>query len=457
MKSRHKITLLFTLLVTLILLGVSFSVYYFASLERRQLFKKRLTARANNNAQIYSYFGDSSRPVLNHTNSMEMLPRRTVEIFTLTGRLIYRYHGEKDDSIRVDADVIGEAIRSGEYLFEDGTREAIAIRYSDEKVGRFIVAVAAFDHDGWLQLEKLRRIFILTLLIGIAATLVAGTVFSKQLLKPVARIISEVNDISSNNLSHRIPVNEPRDELDQLAATFNKLLDRLQESFIAQRRFISNASHELSTPLTSISSQLQVTLQRERSTEEYRGVMQSVQEDVVQMRELTKSLLEIAKTGASDGIELKEVRIDEVLLKVMGDVKKGNPHYAVELDFQDPTPDDWGFLVFGNSDLLYIAVKNLVENGCKYSIDNTSRVRLSFADSYAIIEVNNNGEAIASDEMENIFHPFYRSANAAGKTGFGLGLALALRIARLHKGSLEVISDEARGTCFKMILPRLKK
>ncbi len=115
--------------------------------------------------------------------------------------------------------------------------------------------------------------------------------------------------------------------MSQLANTFNELLARLQESFAIQRRFISNASHELSTPLTSVSSQVEVVLQKERSAEEYKQVLFSVREDVQQMRQLTKSLLEIAKTGSQGGIELNEVRIDEVLLKVVGDVKKLSASY----------------------------------------------------------------------------------------------------------------------------------
>src|SRR5690606_20266031 len=108
------------------------------------------------------------------------------------------------------------------------------------------------------------------------------------------------------------------------------------------------------------------------------------------------SLLEIARTGSEGSIELNEIRIDEVLFKVMADIKKVNPEYEVELDFIDsPENDDYGFLVFGNSELLYIAVKNIVENGCKYSADNVSMVNLSFANSSTIIDVRSYGEPIA--------------------------------------------------------------
>jgi len=454
LKTRHKITLLFSLIVTAILLVVSLSVYYFSSLERRAIFTKRLLSRANNNAQIFSYVNDTSRVFLDRINmsTIELLPDKTIEIYNLTGDLHYRFANDADDTAGVTNEVIQSAISNGKHFYKSGKREALAVHYS-EGGDSFVVVVAAFDADGFLQLKELRNIFAVSLLIGTLISLLAGHFFSLKLLQPVARMINEVNEISSHNLSNRLKTGETQDELNQLASTFNELLDRLQEYFNAQRRFISNASHELSTPLTSISSQLEVTLQRDRSPEEYRQVMQSVQEDVVQMRQLTKSLLEIAKTGSKGGIELNEIRIDEVLFKVMGDMKKINTDYEVELNFNDSAVLENSFLVFGNADLLYIAVKNIVENGCKYSPDNTSKVQLSFVDNNTLIEVVSNGEPIQQDERNKIFQPFYRSANASGTNGFGLGLALAQRIVALHKGQLNLESSNEIGTSFTIMLP----
>ena len=457
MKSRHKITLLFTLLVTAILLVVSFSVYYFSSLERKDLFRKRLLGRANNNAQIFPYSSDTSRDILDRINvgTMELLPRKSVEIYSIGGRLLYEYK-TKDGPINISDKTIGEAITNGEYFYRQGNREVLAIHYADVKPD-IIIVVAAYDEDGWRQLQQLKQIFIVSLLIGTAIALVAGHFFSKELLRPVAQIIREVNDISYHNISLRIRGGDSQDELSQLANTFNELLDRLQESFSSQRRFISNASHELSTPLTSISSQLQVTLQRDRSPDEYRQVMQSVQEDVMHMRQLTKSLLDIARTGNQGTIELHEVRVDEVLFKVMADIKRTNLQFAVELSFKEDSGDDSDFLVFGNGDLLYIALKNVVENGCKYSPDHTSRVSLSFSDGSTFIEVRSFGKGISSEEQDQIFQPFYRSANAAGTSGFGLGLALAKHIVGLHKGFINLVTSSPDETVFTIMLPALQK
>ncbi|RYG01104.1 MAG: HAMP domain-containing histidine kinase, partial [Chitinophagaceae bacterium] len=129
--------------------------------------------------------------------------------------------------------------------------------------------------------------------------------------------------------------------------------------------------------------------------------------------------------------------------------------YNVDLNFKEFPEDEKSFLVFGNSELLYSAIKNVVENGCKYSPNHISNVELRFPDSRIEITVTNEGDIIAEEEIENIFQPFYRSGNIGQAKGFGLGLALAKRIISLHKGQIEVRSDLITGTVFTITLPSM--
>ncbi|MDF2186929.1 HAMP domain-containing sensor histidine kinase [Paraflavitalea sp. CAU 1676] len=457
MKINFKITALFTLLVTAILLLLSFSIYYFTSLERFETFKKRLKGRANNNAQLYTYFGDSSTTMLRRldSGSTNTLQDKSVVIFNYLNKPVYEFNADGVGTPPTNIPMLDKARLNGEAYYTVNHRDVLAFHHIDS-VNRIVVVVAAYDADGWNRLSQLRKLLVISLLIGIAAAAIVGFLFSRQLLTPLKQMISEVNDISSQNLSHRIEAGNGQDELHLLANTFNELLNRLQESFMIQRRFISNASHELSTPLTSVSSQLEVTLQKTRSTDEYQQVMHSIYEDVQQMRQLTKSLLEIAKTGSQGTIELNEIRIDEVLFKVMSDVRKISPSYEVELHFGDFPEDEKMFLVFGNNDLLYSSLKNIVENGCKYSPDHLSWVDLSFANDLVIIQVKNHGDVIAEEEREHIFQPFYRTNAATHIKGFGLGLALAKRIISLHRGNITVQSDQQAGTVFTIQFPSVK-
>jgi len=454
---KNKITLLFTLLVATILLGLTVLVYYLSAVERKDVFNKRLRSRASNNAQIFDYFGDSSVNMLRRIDAgaLSLLPQKSVVIIDTLGNYLYHYELQDAAPIHPDEETLASIRNSGEKLFSEGNRDALGIFYNTASRSFFIV-VAAYDDEGRLRLLQLKQILGTSLLVGMLVTLVIGYLFSAQLLRPISQIIYEVNNISSHNLSRRLPSATGKDELSRLASTFNDLLNRLQESFNTQRKFISNASHELSTPLTSISSQVQVTLQNERTIEEYQKVLFSIHEDVLQLRQLTKNLLEIAKASGSQGsIELTEVRIDELLMKVISDVKRLNSSYRIELEFADPG-DEAEYVVFGNFDLLYIAIKNIIENGCKYSIDNCSRVEVVSTAERVLINVSNRGDVIAEQEIEQIFQPFYRGDNATEVKGFGLGLPLAKRIVGIHKGEIQV-SSGLTGTSFSINLPALSK
>lgn len=454
MTIRTKITLLFSILVTVLLLATSFSVYYFSSLERSTVFKQRLSGRAHNASQLFSILGDTSQALLKKidASNARFFSRKSIRIFSVKKEPLYVFNTNPQDDFSVGNEVIDNIISKKELAFKLGDRDAFG-QYVRTTRQPIVIIVTAYDADGHKWLSDLKKILALTMLAGILFSMLIGSIFSRQLIKPISNIIEEVDNISTHNLSQRIDAGSGQDELFQLARTFNELLDRMQESFTIQRRFISNASHELSTPLTSISSQLEVALQKPRSDEEYRKVMLSIQEDVQQMRHLTKSLLEIAKTGHKGSIELNEIRLDEVLLKVTGAVQKLSASYQVQLNFDEFPDDESKCMVFGNADLLFSALKNIVENGCKYSPDHTSLVKLRFTDKELITEISNQGDIIAQEEIEHIFLPFYRSPHNAHQKGFGLGLALAKRIISLHKGQLEVMSSEKQGTTFRVTFP----
>jgi two-component system, OmpR family, sensor histidine kinase ArlS len=451
--------LLFTLLVTGIISLLTGSVYFFAKQGRVEAFDKRLKARANNSAQVYALMGDSAFHFLQRmdtaASTVGTLASRSIGMYSDDGIRLYLFEPAGTPPMQVTDELLNEVRLHGEKSFTMDNRDAVAIHRVAAKRS-FVVVVAGHDDDGLERVDTLSKILLISLVLGVLLTAIASYLFAGSLLRPIALIIREVKDISSYDLSHRIHAGTGQDELSQLANTFNELLGRLQESFAIQRRFISNASHELSTPLTSVSSQVEVILQKERSAEEYKSVLFSVREDVQQMRQLTKSLLEIAKSGSQGGIELNEIRVDEVLLKVMGDVRKLNAEYKVELDFGEFPEDEKDCVVFGNNDLLYIALKNVVENGCKYSPDKTSVVDLRFAHHKVYVEVVNSGNTIPSDELPQIFQPFYRGTGTGNSRGFGLGLPLAQRIISLHKGTILVQSDTASGTRFTIELPAIK-
>lgn len=456
MSIKYKIAFLFSSLVTLLFTLISITIYFFSVTERDNLFKNRLKNRALSTAKIYASLKDNDYSVLRRMDAAAVasLYNKSITITKLDNSQDYLYADKKGDSLYLSSKVIEQAKLNSEYFFSQLGKKAVAIHYFENGVS-FVIAVAAQDYDGKEYLGQLKRILLISLGLSVLLSFAAGILFAKSLIRPISQITQEVNLITSKSLSKRIKINAAGDELTKLALTFNNLLDRLQDSFASQRRFISNASHELSTPLTSVSSQLEVALQKQRSTGEYCSVLQSVLEDVSELQQLTRSLLDIAKTGSEGGIDLSEVRLDEILFKAIADVQKQNEGFRIGLSVLEMPDDEKMLTVFGNSNLLYIAFKNIIENGCKYSDDRQASVTASFGKSVITVSIFNSGDVITEADIENIFQPFFRAESALQRPGFGLGLTLSKRIIALHKGGISVESVIGKGTFFTVQLPNV--
>jgi two-component system, OmpR family, sensor histidine kinase ArlS len=278
--------------------------------------------------------------------------------------------------------------------------------YHYAKEAEFTVAVAAEDITGRAYLNNLKNFFLIYVPLAIAVTLIAGYLFSRRLVKPIKETISDVNMITSRNLSLRLYTGNNKDELAELNSTFNDLLNRLEESFSIQKRFIVNASHELSTPLTSVSSQVEVALLHGRSSEEYNRVLLSVLGDMKGLHQLTRNLPEIAKAGTQGDIELDKIRIDEVVVRTHSEVIKQNPSFHIELDFPDLPENENECIVFGNPHLLHIAFKNIIENGCKYSPGKRVSVSFVFGEKYVELIFTNKSDLITSEEIAHLLNLF---------------------------------------------------
>lgn len=454
MPVRLRITFLFALLVFFILSIVCGGIYYFSYQSRIDNIRTRLTNRGITTASLLSQREIFDKELIQRIDSSTTisLKNKTVQAYDYQNRVIYRYSDVPGDNMNISEDVLNNARVKGDYFFEVGKKEAVAYYYVDNS-SKIVIVTAAEDEFGKQSLHTLLNILLLSFLVGNMFVLVTGYFFSGGLLLPVKKITEDVAEISAQNLARRIATGSTKDEWHKLAFTLNELLNRLQESFELQRRFISNASHELSTPLTSISSQLEVTLQRERAAEEYRKVMLSVYQDVQHMSKLTQSLLEFAKaSGNPGGLEISLIRIDEILLGLPSEVVKIDESYSVQIHFDDVPEEEERLLVFGNETLLRSAIKNIVVNACKYSLDHKASVRLQLSGFFIMIIIQDLGEGIPQQELANIFQPFYRVGNQA-TAGFGLGLSLADRIIKIHKGSIDVHSEIKKGTTFTISIP----
>jgi two-component system, OmpR family, sensor histidine kinase ArlS len=455
MKLAFKINLLFVGIVFCILFGMAFLIYSVSSENIHRSFKEQIRSRAGRAAYLFNLFRNDTTNLLKSldTNAPSVLFNRNIGIYRADYRELYEFHDEGVMEIKPDTLWLSKAKENGEYF----------LRISGKNIGIFqhdngiLVLVAAENVSGEAYIQNLKKIFIIYFPVAVVLTLLSGFLFSRSIVKPIKQTIHDVKLITSQNLSHRLYSGKGKDELKELNETFNALLNRLEESFAMEKRFISNASHELSTPLTAISSQIDVALLQERSVKEYQNVLTSVLKDTQGLHQLVRNLLEIAKAGSHGLISLEKVRIDEVLTKAYSEVLRISNEYKIELSFPDLPEDENECMVFGNSHLLNSAFKNIMENGCKYSPDGKINVELQIRDYDAEIRFANKSEFLPSEEIEKIFEPFYRGKNAGTKPGVGLGLTLTRRIVGLHKGNLTIHSEQGTGTVIVISLPTLKR
>jgi two-component system sensor histidine kinase ArlS len=455
MPIRLRIALIYSALVFFILSLVCGTIYYFSYQARVTTNKTRLLNRAITTASLLSQQELFDQNLIRRIDSSTTiaLKDKAVQAYDTLYRRIYRYSDKAGDTLSLSGADLDELKESGSTYFKLGDKEAVGYYYRGHSA-HILIFVAGEDVDGNNSLKGLIRILLISFLVGNFFVLISGYFFSAGLMLPVRRISNDVAEISAQNLARRIVTGKSKDEWYQLAETLNSLLNRLQDSFEMQGRFISNASHELSTPLTAISSQLEVTLSRPREATEYRLVMESIYQDVQNMTKLTQTLLEFAKaSGSSQGLEIDLVRIDEIILNLPSEAARVHPSYSVKLQFDNLPEEEAHLLIFGNETLLLTAINNIVTNACKYSPSRQAVVSLGVSDHQLSVQVSDNGPGMEPEELERIFQPFYRADGQSAVPGFGLGLSLAQRIIKIHKGHITVQSRPGRGTTFTILLP----
>jgi signal transduction histidine kinase len=321
---------------------------------------------------------------------------------------------------------------------------------------QFVVTAAARDGNGLAKLTFLRNTLIITFLVSIILIFLTGRFLAKQSLNPVAGLNERVKKITVTNLDLRVDEGNRKDEIAALAITFNEMLNRLENSFNAQKHFVSNISHELRTPLTAMLAEMQLTVQKERTVEEYKASVNHIMSDTQKLIRLSNSLLDLAKANFDQTeIAFKEIRLDEILLDASNDLLHNQPNYKVNIAFESEIENDNFISIKGNEYLLKVAFINLIENGCKFSINKQCKVAIAYTDRDTVLVFSDNGIGISSEELNNIYKPFYRGANKKFADGNGIGLFLTKKIISLHGGDISVFSRENEGTAFTIKIPHI--
>jgi len=345
---------------------------------------------------------------------------------------------------------------SGELVFErlSTASDALVRKQMITARGlRFEAELSAPLDDFYRTLGILRWVVVLSLPVVLVVAGGMGWWLAGRALKPVDAMTRAARAIQASDLSGRISEPATGDELQRSAESWNELLGRIEASVRTVTRFTADAAHELRVPLAVIRTSAELALRHERSAEQYRSTLQSVQRETEAMSELVEQLLLLAREDSGqwqfrfDAIRIGDVlRSLEMPLAAAAEARRNSLTWS--LPAQEP-------LVWGDAEAIRRLVLILVDNALKYTPQGgTVAVRLAGMADSACIEVEDNGAGIEPQHLPHIFERFYRAdpARTAG-SGTGLGLSIARTITDAHHGRIEVTSQPEKGTLARVVLP----
>lgn len=313
------------------------------------------------------------------------------------------------------------------------------------------VQIATSLQSAERDLSDFRRALFTILPAGLIFTTLGGYWLAGRSLRPVARMTEAARRISAENLSERLAVDNPDDELGRLATTLNAMLDRIDRSFDAMRRFTADAAHELRTPVAAARTEAEVALLGVRSEKEYQDVLKSIVEESGRLSTLLDRLLLLSREDAGVVLSKGRFRLDELLEGAVAGILDAAARAGVSVHV-GALPE---LEIEGDPLLLRKVFDNLLENAVKYNMPGgTVGIRAGVEREYVLIEVSDTGVGIAGEALPRVFDRFFRAdASRSRRTGgTGLGLSIARAVVERHGGTIAAESTPGVGSKFRVAL-----
>ncbi|MBX3278804.1 MAG: HAMP domain-containing protein [Acidobacteria bacterium] len=467
---RTRLTLWHTGALAFVLIAFSVGVYLLAAnqLHRRLDAGVRTTVEGISRLLAYELAeGEREAQAIHSALTEHYFPDQAAAIFDVQGRLLEEK--VSPDNLRADLPAKltlpdGDEIRLLNVPGRiNGAEEKLRVAARHVTIARenksYLIVVSQRLSGVSQDLAGLRGIFLAAVPIALLLAGFGGWLLARKSLAPVSEMSQSARRISAERLGQRLPIANPRDELGQLAATFNELLARLQESFAQQRQFVADASHELRTPLHVIHTATEVMMERpQRDMSEYRETMAIINEQTRRLNRIVEDLFTLARADAGQrDLEPQDFYLDELLAETARAAAVLAARKQIAVEFREAAEAPFR----GDEALLRQMLLNLLDNAVKHTpAGGEVALRLVRADSTYSVVVTDTGTGVPIEAQPHIFERFYRAdkarsraANGYGGAGAGLGLSIALWVAEVHGGSLILQHSDHTGSAFRVTLP----
>jgi len=443
---RAKVTILFVFLFLILSSLFSFFMYNYLS---RILYQKEEETIAEEFSYIFSHLKIS----LDETNGSytfeypELLsPKTKLTLFDLKGnarpeetdRRLAEFPIDENSSRKVS---LGE---DGVWLFTDEP-----IYYENEIIGWFRISRSISTTLDTLKKIKI-IIFTTTPLFIFFATL-SSLFLARWALAPIDSITKTASEIEKGDLSRRIKTPMANDEIGRLARTFNKMIERLENTFNREKRFTSDASHELRTPISVISAVAEAAMSKSKQTEDYRKALNVIISQSKKVSFLLSQLLLLARSDEGNSIlNLEKIDLKIILESIIIEMTDMAKQKGIGLSLSSGQ----NLLIKADQIFITMLFLNVVENSIKYGTKG-GMTNISFfkEDNNAKVIIEDNGIGISDENLIHIFDRFYRVSQSRATKGSGLGLSIVKEIVEAHKGQIKIESKLGKGTRFEVSLP----
>jgi two-component system OmpR family sensor kinase len=303
------------------------------------------------------------------------------------------------------------------------------------------------------SVNGLRNLLLLMVPIILMLCVGGGYLLAGRALRPIESVTAELDAIGPTSLSSRLPVPPVADEVARLTTEINSLLERLEQAAATERRFSSDAAHELRTPLAVLRTGLEVALARDRSSAENRAALGAAHREALSLCRIADELLMLSRLNGEVMVDRQKLNLRALLNEIVGTVGPLAQSHKIKLSVSEPED----VFVNGNEGHLRRLIVNLLDNALKFTPAGGSiDVSLKSDANRAIIRVADTGQGIHPAELPHIFDRFFRGAGSPGE-GSGLGLSLCREIARAHGGEIAAANLPSGGSAFVVTLALYKE
>ena len=450
MKIRNRLTLISSLTFGFVFIIASVLIYFaFYNSSEKVVFKE--LQKTCLLSAIY-YLEKDELPHYEHSAIKEQFEENIqndiVRVYDLNNVIVY---GEKEADRNINPTNLNFIRKNKKLSFKSNNHFYYGIFYNDNQ-GDFVVFVKTKSEVFKSQTNRLLVIMIVVLFGGLFLIFLLSRLLSNIAYRPITNVINQVNSMELSSLDDPILSSNTNDEVQELIATFNNLLSRLSDTFAIQKNFINYVSHEFKTPLASISGNLEVFAQKDRTPEEYQKVTSEALENVYHIEEILNNLMMLSGLKTIHQ-ENETFRIDETVWDINDQIFETHEKQEIGIDLD--VKNEELLSVKGNEVQIRLALYNLIENAVKYSEGNPIKISLSEVNNQLEIIIEDYGKGILKEDLNYIQQTFYRGKNVGNIKGSGIGLSLATIIFKQNNIQFTIHSEENSGTRITLLFPKL--